>query len=382
MSLQVTQFFGSDFFNRGSRAEIGTFPGKELDNELSTCVVDVCPVGALTSTRFRFAERVFNLDKKASICNGCDAGCNVTIEHRRGKIRRLKPRLNPAVNDYWMCDFGRATWERWRDTPRLATPTVSGRPSGWKEALDTAYQILRGRMGDGAVAVLGSGFLSNEEAYLFAQLADLAGASHRGVAVDSSPERKIPNPHGGVVGREAAPNRRGAEMAGLGAKSKEDLAKLLDGAHDLSALVIADSDFGAAAWDPEAVAKLRKARGLVIFGWADSPLARAADVAIPIAAHPERDGTFVNSQNRLQRADAAFPPPAQVRSAVDALSDLLARFDPSWGGSSPSAQSVFEKMATAIPRLAPGTWKSLAGAGAPLEGSDDRPHRVSEEPSR
>src|SRR6185295_12212332 len=83
------------FFNRGSHAEIGVFPGRELSNPLATCVVDVCPVGALTSTRFRFAERVFNLDKKPSICTGCDAGCNITIEHRRGKIRRYKPRFNP-----------------------------------------------------------------------------------------------------------------------------------------------------------------------------------------------------------------------------------------------------------------------------------------------
>ena len=65
------------------------------NNPLATCVVDICPVGALTSTRFRFAERVWYLDKKPSICTGCDVGCNITIEHRRGRHQALQAALQP-----------------------------------------------------------------------------------------------------------------------------------------------------------------------------------------------------------------------------------------------------------------------------------------------
>ena len=82
-------------------------------------------MGALTSTRFRFAERVFYLDKKPSLCTGCDVGCNITIEHRRGDIKRYKPRFNPEVNDYWMCDYGRATFERYKT---VAAPEGAARP--------------------------------------------------------------------------------------------------------------------------------------------------------------------------------------------------------------------------------------------------------------
>src|SRR5678815_4217563 len=128
------------FFNRGAHTEIGTVEGLPLDNPLSTCVVDICPVGALTSTRFRFTDRVWNLDKKPSICPGCDAGCNITLEHRRGEIRRYKPRVNPAVNDYWMCDYGRASHERFREEARLTAPLVrrgsERQATGWKEAID------------------------------------------------------------------------------------------------------------------------------------------------------------------------------------------------------------------------------------------------------
>ena len=115
------------FFQRGARTEIGVFPGKDLDNPLSTCVVDICPVGALTSTRFRFAERVWYLDKKPSLCTGCDAGCNITVEHRRGVVRRYKPRHNPAVNDYWMCDYGRDTSRRYSELERIAGPRMRAR---------------------------------------------------------------------------------------------------------------------------------------------------------------------------------------------------------------------------------------------------------------
>jgi NADH-quinone oxidoreductase subunit G len=392
------------FFHRGARTEIGTFPGKQLDNQLATCVVDICPVGALTSTRFRFAERVFYLDKRPSLCTGCEVGCNVTIEHRRGAIKRYKPRFNPDVNDYWMCDFGRATFERYRDLPRLSAPRLQPAgprggapgvatdpirprpdlaappppppaplPVSWREALDAVARHLRSRSAEGAVAFLGSGFLTTEEAYLFAQLADVAGTPHRSLAVEVGPERHIPNLQGGLTGREAAPNRRGAELAGLApaaaaeAGTVLDAASLLDGdgASRCGVLVVCDSDFGAAAWDPATVERLRRARVLIVFGWADSPLAQAADVALPVATHAEKDGTFVNLEWRVQRFERAFPPPGQARPAVEALSELLARYDARWANL--GAPAVFDRLAAELPAFAGLSWQHLPATGAALD---------------
>lgn len=367
-------------------------------------------MGALTSTRFRFAERVFYLDKQPSLCTGCDAGCNITIEHRRGAIKRYKPRFNPEVNDYWMCDYGRSTFERYRTAPRLTSPRLrrpAGRPArpearpgaaaavpplpapvSWKEALDAVARCLRSRSADGAVAFLGSGFLTTEEAYLFAQLAEVGGTPHRSVAVDPGPERHIPNLQGGVTGREAAPNRRGAELAGLAVPGSQadpaaaaapaatvapaanggviDAASLLhgDGAARCAVLVVCDSDFGAAAWDPATVERLRQAQALIVFGWADSPLAQAADVALPVATHAEKDGTFVNVEWRVQRFERAFPPPGQARPAVEALSELLARYDARWANL--TAPAVFDRLAAALPAFAGLSWHRLAATGAAL----------------
>jgi NADH-quinone oxidoreductase subunit G len=363
------------FFNRGARTEIGTFPGKELSNPLATCVVDVCPVGALTSTRFRFAERVFYLDKKPSLCTGCEVGCNITIEHRRGNIKRYKPRANPEVNDYWMCDFGRASFERYKTVLRLTAPRVRDEdgkliPAAWKDALDTASRKLRSAHSTPSdtapVAFLGSGFLTSEEALLFAELADQVGTPHRAVAVDIGPEWHIPNLKGGVTGREAAPNRRGAELAGLVAGAGGKTAEaILGGETPLSVLVVTDSDFGQAAHDEAAVARLRQsAETLIVFGWADSALAKAADIALPIATHAEKTGSFVNVQGRVQRFQAAFPPPGLVRDGVDVLSDLLSRFEPSLGHL--TAEVVFERLAETVPAFAGLSLAHLPASGAPL----------------
>ncbi len=369
------------FFERGSHAEIGTFPGKPLDNPLAANVVDICPVGALTSTRFRFTERVWNLDRRPSICTGCDAGCNITIEHRRGSIKRYKPRFNPAVNDYWICDFGRGSYERYQGQARLTFPQLqragTRQPASWREALDAVASALRARRDDGVVAFLGSGFLSTEEAFLLAKLSAVVDAPHRSIWVDSGPARSIPNPAGGVTGRDASPNRRGAELAGLvpGAAGIDAEALLLDGAAARCAvLVVADSDFGKAAHDPKVVERLREAAVLVVMGWADTPLARVADIVLPAATHAEREGTFVNVDWRLQRFERAYPAPAQVRPALEILADLLSRFDAKWSTVTPA--TVFDLLAEEVAEFSglryqdiPATGQPVARAGAASSGA-------------
>ena len=375
------------FFNRGARTEIGTFPGKELDDPLSGNVVDVCPVGALTSTRFRFAERVWYLDKRPSLCTGCEVGCNVTLEHRKGAIRRYKPRANPEVNDYWMCDYGRSTFERYERLPRLGSPRLRRQggsplePVGWRPALEAVRSALTSRATEGAVSFLATAELTTEEAFLLARIADFVGSPHRSVHVDLGPERSIPRPQGPITGSEAGPNRRGAELAGLGGRATDTgslegdtmrritARELLegDGASRSAVLVVAGSHF-AGAYEPETVERLRRAKTLIVIGWSDSPLAQAADVALPTATHAETSGTFVNVENRLQRFVRAFPAPAQVREGVDVLAELLAMLE---GAGGPHLETtpaeVFARMSSEIGGLPQIPFDDLPATGVPLE---------------
>jgi NADH-quinone oxidoreductase subunit G len=98
-------------FNRGDRSEIGTFEDKPLNNKYSVNTVDICPVGALTSKDFRFKQRVWFLKDRPSVCPGCSTGCNVDVYYNREGAWRVKPRYNPSVNGYWMCDDGRDTYK-------------------------------------------------------------------------------------------------------------------------------------------------------------------------------------------------------------------------------------------------------------------------------
>jgi NADH-quinone oxidoreductase subunit G len=361
------------FFQRGARTEIGVFPGKVLDNDLSTCVVDVCPVGALTSTRFRFAERVWYLDKRPSICTGCDAGCNITVEHRRGVIRRYKPRHNPAVNDYWMCDHGRTTFEPYAAAARLAAPRLNAEASAvatdWNRALDAVTKALLSAASNGPVAFLGGGDLSTEEAYLMARLADAVHSPHRAVRIGVGPERAVPNLNGGVRGSDTAPNRRGAELAGLApGEGGLSAATLIDGdgAARCSMLIVA-GELGPPADDPATVERLRSARTLVVLGWRDSALARVADVALPLATHTENEGTYVNSQWRLQRFERAFPPAGGALPGVEALGAILRRFDSTLADPL-TAATVFEHMASTLPELEGLRLASLPPHGVALRG--------------
>jgi len=105
---------------RGDHARIATMPGKELDNPYAMNVVDICPVGALTSKDFRFKQRVWFMKSTPSICQGCAKGCNIYIDHNtpkyeKGAIYRYRPRKNLAVNGHFICDDGRLSFKEQND---------------------------------------------------------------------------------------------------------------------------------------------------------------------------------------------------------------------------------------------------------------------------
>ena len=95
------------FVQRGEHVTIETFPGQELDNPYSMNVIEICPVGALTSKEFRFKSRVWEMSFTDTICPGCSRGCNTILGVRNNMILRMEPRENLLVNDYWLCDWGR-----------------------------------------------------------------------------------------------------------------------------------------------------------------------------------------------------------------------------------------------------------------------------------
>jgi NADH-quinone oxidoreductase subunit G len=152
-------------FNRGDRAEIGTFDGKPLDNKYSLNTVDICPVGALTSKDFRFRQRVWYLKDAETICNGCSTGCSVKTYFNREGFFRVKPRHNEKVNGYWMCDEGRDLYKFVNRENRF----LKGRKkiaTGWEEMLPGAAAKAASatlKSAGSKVAVVLTGQYTNEE---------------------------------------------------------------------------------------------------------------------------------------------------------------------------------------------------------------------------
>ena len=370
---------------RGGHAIVWTHEGRILDNEWSACTADVCPVGALTTKEFRFRKRVWWLDKTSSICPGCEIGCNVSLEHRDQVVHRFLPRVNPEVNDFWLCDHGRFLAEslNGRDflkplVPNGTLPSAPGgagrRETNWGEALGLVHEKLKAAQA-GSIVALGSANLSTEENWLLAELfGKTVGSPNVEFEADQGPLRRIPNrkavgADGGFVkGTVAAPNAKGAEAAGVRkADGASALGKILAGSLVPDVLYVSDAAFSARTADPAFAAKLRKAKVLVVHARVENPLTDVADVVLPVSGMTGKDGSFVNVQGRVQRFDAAFVPPPIVRTDLEVLlhlGRLFGSFETRW-----TAAHVFGKLAAAVPAYQGLTWEEPAVTGLPPSSS-------------
>ncbi len=158
--------------NRGARTEIATFEDEPYRSPFSGNVIELCPVGALTSTLYRFEARPWDIQNVPTICTGCPVGCNISATIREGKVKRILSRNHPEIDRGWLCDKGRFTYPHLRAADRITTPMRRG-PKGleeisWDEALDSAEEILRAA--DGAIVTALSGSETNEIAFALGRL--------------------------------------------------------------------------------------------------------------------------------------------------------------------------------------------------------------------
>ena len=163
-----------DYFERGRRSRVDTFADHPLDSVFSGNTLDVCPVGALTSRVFRFQARSWELERTSSICPYCGVGCNITLDVKMNKLRRIGARENADVNDQWLCDKGRFGHAFVHSPNRLKTPLIRRgdelKPAAWQEALTLIGQRLGEiveESGPESVGGIGSTRATNEANYLF-----------------------------------------------------------------------------------------------------------------------------------------------------------------------------------------------------------------------
>jgi NADH-quinone oxidoreductase subunit G len=295
-------------FNRGDHAVIGTVEGQELDNPYSMNTVDVCPVGALTSTAFRFKQRVWNLRRTSSVCSGCAKGCNTHVDQRSGVVYRLLPRENDGVNAEWMCDEGRLTYNRANDARLIEALTRRDdvtEPAPTQDALTRVADLLEPLRSAGeSLAVAASMHLSCEEAYVLGRFTkDILGAQQISVLgyEDGESDELLRM-------ADKNPNRIGVtkvfEGLGLKVSNQNEFTKKLDGGEAKGAVVIGH-EFAAREALAEALGKLEV---FVHAAHARTELSSRAHVTLPATSWVQIDGTWISGEGRAQHLSPAFAP--------------------------------------------------------------------------
>lgn len=164
-----------EFIDRGNHTQVNTFPDEPFSSYFSGNTVQICPVGALTATPYRFRARPWDLEAVESTCSGCSVGCRVSVQSSQNEILRMLGVDVAATNQGWLCDKGRFGFQHLASPDRLTTPLVRGEDgelheASWTDALDRAASGLAATLeqhGVEAVAGLGGARNTNEEALAF-----------------------------------------------------------------------------------------------------------------------------------------------------------------------------------------------------------------------
>ncbi|MCE5266446.1 MAG: 2Fe-2S iron-sulfur cluster-binding protein [Planctomycetaceae bacterium] len=352
---------------RAAHEEIDVMAGYPLNNKLSGNVVDLCPVGALCDKDFLYRQRVWFLRRHAGVCTGCSTGCSIWIEENQERIWRVKPRENPFVNTWWICNEGRYDYPHVHNPRRLRR--LTGKPDQLSAARDTdaalaqrhptameieatgrpvadqalkspppspprpieeksLSQLAGALRGAGRLAAVVSPFLTVEESYLLCKLIrgiDPGALLVLGPVPTAGEDERFAK--GFTVRAEKCPNRRGVEAVIAHFVHRvdtfDDLLPRLDRGEVQGVWV---SGGYKRDWIDEATARrFERLKLLVVHDLFPSPLSERATYVLPGAAYAERDGSYVNRADRLQSVRRAIRPPVGVWPEGRVYWELLGR---------------------------------------------------------
>ncbi|MHC4957388.1 MAG: NADH-quinone oxidoreductase subunit G [Planctomycetota bacterium] len=325
---------------RGERVTLIVKGDGNLTSPYQMNIIDICPVGALTSRDFRFKSRLWFMNFAQTVCTSCARGCNVVAGVRDDRVLRMVPRFNPDVNDHWMCDWGRLEYEFSNDADRLASPRVGGNAAPYPVAVQKAAKLLQGAERAAAVA---SPFMTNEELFALRALLDRLGIGARYYLKPMGEGDKL------LLHPERCPNARGAELAGF-IEAPDDVA-------EPDVLLWFVPRVGDDLL-PEALAG---AKGRILF----SLTARDGDVCFPLSTWIEKDGTVISAGDRLQRLSkgATYEPTLLTERLV--LDRMHTALDPEFSGADTAAQA-FARLAGSVPAFEGLDWQKVGLRGVKL----------------
>lgn len=292
------------FVQRGEKVTIETFPGERLDNPYSMNVIEICPVGALTSKDFRFKSRVWEMSFTDSICPGCSRGCNTQIGVRNNEILRIEPRENLKVNDYWLCDYGRLnTFKFVGDSElRINEPVIKlddpddevndTVETGWDEAISKTVSELK-KFNPDEILFVASPYSTLEDNFILKKFANEVIKTDKVFyipSIDESFEDDL------LRKSDMTPNSHGLKLLGIQPFNNNDIADLKSGKYKL--IYVLNDDFSRL---PEYQEFSKYIDSSIQHLQVKNKFSGKSVVLFPDSTYAEINGTFVNFENRVQR---------------------------------------------------------------------------------
>jgi len=368
-----TNEFG--MFNRGHELTVDTYSDRPMTNQFQGNMADICPVGAITEKEFRFKRRVWKLKKTPSICVGCSTGCNVTIEYDKNEVFRLKPRDNPDVNKWWMCDQGRLTYKDLNIRENRVAHPLGKTAEGFQEiSWENAFSAIQEKISElqptsNEVIGLVDTHASNEELYLFKKLLKEGFDSDQLFFPDVEWEQPVSDFFiNSLITSDKNPNRAGARMLGLkGAKSSEEVtSKIPTGTKVL--LV-----FGKPFEDENLLSQAGNISLVINIAAWQSGWSETADVTLPGRLHSEKDATYTNKAGRVQRVNTAIRAFHKTRPDWMVLCGLMELLDVD--NKADSAEAVFQELSENEKGFQGLQWESIGSDGINAAQFDEDPGR-------
>lgn len=352
--------------NRGTFNAISIYPGRELTSNYSMNVVDLCPVGAMTSKDFRFKMRVWFLKETPTIDVNCGTGTNISVWSRGNTIYRLTPRRNDDVNSCWMPDSERLNYKYINSDQRIPQPVIQSdkdaphRQSTWEPAVASVIEAVK-RVDPAKTAIIASGRCTNEELFFVRQLAQKLNVTNLDIVPRTGEADNM------LISADRNPNTVGAKLVLGLASPGSQLPSIRDGVRNGSiqaVLVIGEDLTAEAGFTAEDLDKLDY---LAVIAHSASPTAKKAAVVLPGVTFAEKYGTMINVTGRLQRLNQAILPLGNAKSDWEILRDLCVAVDNDESlAQIKDVPSVVKLLATQIAEFKDITWGSIGDSGYQL----------------
>ena len=309
------------FTQRGTHTTLTCHPDRKVDSNYGMNIIDLCPVGALTSKDFRFQMRVWFLKETNSIDVNCATGTNITLWSRGDKVYRVTPRRNNDVNSDWMPDSHRLAFHKQvHAESRLTEPIIrqgqKHEVADWRTALEAAADGLK-QFDAQEIAIIASARQTNEELFLTRALADTLGCS------EMTTVERFGEADDKLVSADRNPNSLGASIILNLPSPGARLSTIRDAVRSgsIKALVVFSEDLlEAAGFAQEDLDQLEL---LISTNTLANPTAQASDIVFPTASFAEKRGSMINVSGRLQKLNAAIATPGNSRDDWEVIRDLI-----------------------------------------------------------